>query len=165
MHVQVRPFRAEDIEQALGLMRALAKFEGYFDAFRVTKEAIEDRGLGPSPDFGMLVVDADVRIVGIAVHYTLPWTYDLRPTLVLKELFVLPEFRSVGAGRRLFEGVVSVAQRIGAPRLVWQVLPDNAHAKKFYSSLCGRPEDKWESWKMDIPSGPGGILVDAGERH
>ena len=28
MHVQVRPFRAEDIEQTLGLMRALAEFEG-----------------------------------------------------------------------------------------------------------------------------------------
>lgn len=97
----VRPFERPDVSDVLGLMRGLAIFEGYIDKFFVTEADLIEHGLGDNPRFGVLVADLGGRAVGIAVHYVIPWTYDLKPALVLKELFVDETARSSGAGAAL----------------------------------------------------------------
>ena len=109
----VRPFAAEDAPGLLGLMRELAVFEGYIDDFRVTEADLLSFGLGPQVRFGALVA-ADTtsgRLLGMAVHYVIPWTYDMRPTLVLKELFVAQDARGSGVGHGLMGGVIGEARR------------------------------------------------------
>ncbi|ESY27091.1 hypothetical protein X749_23380 [Mesorhizobium sp. LNJC391B00] len=40
-------------------------------------------------------------IVGIAVHYLIPWTYDLKPVVWLKELYVTEATRGMWSAMRL----------------------------------------------------------------
>jgi GNAT superfamily N-acetyltransferase len=134
-------------------MRALSEFEGYSDQFAVTQQALVEHGLCDTPRFGVFVALEGERIIGIAVHYAVPWTFDLRPTVVMKELFVANGSRSQGAGRKLFEAVEGHCQAIGAPRLIWQVLPGNERAKGFYRSLGGAPDESWEYWTKALPTG------------
>lgn len=82
----------------------------------------------------------------MAATYIIPWTYDLAPTLVLKELFVPEPFRGVGVGRALMHAVAKFASEIGAPRLQWTVLPQNHSAKRFYADLGARPDADREPW-------------------
>ena len=57
----------------------------------------------------------------------IPFTFDLRPTLLLKEaLCVDARHRAAGVGRALFEQVRAHGRGRGGGRLVWTVLPDNA---------------------------------------
>ena len=78
----------------------LAIFEEYIDTFRVTEANLIAYGLTENPLFGAFVAaeHSSGRLLGMAVHYVVPWTYDMRPDLVLKELFVIKDVRGLGIG-------------------------------------------------------------------
>ena len=148
--VTIRPFERRDVGAVLVLMRALAVFEGYADKFRVTEADIVEHGLGPSPRFGVFVAEVDGAIVGIAVHYLTPWTYDLKPVVVLKELYVAEAARGMSVGHALVKRLRDHAVGIGASAIKWTVLQSNMPAKAFYRSLDGRADEMWELWQMTI---------------
>lgn len=149
--LSVRPFDHRDVPKVLALMRGLAVFEGYIDTFAVTEKDLIVHGLGDAPRFGVLVAEVDGHVVSIAVHYVIPWTYDLKPTVVLKELFVEEGARSSGAGAALIAALRHHAAAIGAPRIHWTVLAGNEPAKRFYRRNGGSPDEVWQPWTMAVP--------------
>jgi GNAT superfamily N-acetyltransferase len=152
-HVTVRPWRREDAPMLLGLMRGLAAFEGYEEAFAVTEEALLAAGLGPSPAFAALVAERDGVLLGMAITYEQPWTYDLKPWVVLKELYVAQSARGAGVGTALFGAVIEAAKARGASRLNWTVLRGNDAAAAFYRRHGGRPDPSWQLWTMSLVGG------------
>jgi GNAT superfamily N-acetyltransferase len=158
---QVRPFGAADVPQLLELMQGLAAFEGYVEQFAVTAPELVANGLEGARFGAFVAADPRHRLLGMAVHYRIPWTSDLKPTLVLKELFVAERTRGHGVGRALMAAVVGEARRIGAPRLKWTVLPGNAAARQFYSAQGGRVESEWEPWILELD----GVGVDHPESN
>lgn len=146
--VTVRPFERCDVKDVLSLMRELAVYERYIDQFRVTESDIIENGLSASPRFGVFVAEMDGDILGIAVHYEVPWTYDLKPVLVLKELFVSKHARALGAGRALLAQIEKHALEIDASRIAWTVLKDNEAAKQFYMKAGGQKDAAWELWEL-----------------
>lgn len=150
--MRVRSAVEADVDRMLELMIGLAKYEGYFDAFSVTRESILDKGFRPSALFDTLVVEIDGCVVAYAVTYVIPWTYTLRPKVVLKELFVDVEFRASGAGRLLFNAVVDKARQLGSNEVAWTVLTGNEKAEQFYRKLGGRPDEKWNNWMFKVDS-------------
>ena len=149
--ILVRPFGRGDAPRMLTLMRGLAMFERYIDLFAVTEADLIEHGLGAAPRFGAFVAERGGEVIGLAVHYRIPWTFDMRPVVVLKELFVAEAARGFGAGRALFREVKAYASAIGASRLSWTVLPDNAPAKRFYAIEGGAPDTTWEPWSLPLP--------------
>lgn len=147
----VRPFAKEDAGAALSLMRELAKFEGYIGEFAPNEADLCRYGLGESRRFDALVAvcPSSQVLAGIAVLYTIPWTYDLKPSVVLKELFVAADFRGQGVGRGLMGAVASHALAIGASRLRWTVLAENTRAQAFYRTLGGEIDGEWQHWEVD----------------
>lgn len=138
-----------DATALLGLMRALARFEGYLDQFRVTETALLERGLdrGPRQEFTALVADdGSGALLGYAVVCSLPFTYDLLPNLLLKELYVDETSRGLGVGRALMMAVMAEGRARGCARLKWDVLQGNTRAQAFYRSLGGAPDVPWQGW-------------------
>lgn len=166
MSLTIRPATPADVPQLLGLMRDLAVFEDYIDAFAVTEDDLYRHGFGPGALFQAHVADigpeAAPFLVGMAVTYVVPWTYSLCPRLVLKELYVAPETRGSGAGRGLVSAVKAQAQDIGADHIAWTVMRGNRDAERFYRSVGGAPDAKWHNWVMPVTdpgTDPGGALV------
>ncbi len=132
-------------------MESLARFEGYADAFAVTQEDILERGLSHEPEFEVLVAhQANEEIIGMAVFYFIPFTFDLCPELVLKELYVRQASRGSGAGRALMSRLTEIAQARGCRRMRWLVLKGNESARRFYRSLGAHQDTKWENWMLDL---------------
>ncbi|MEM7164698.1 MAG: GNAT family N-acetyltransferase [Planctomycetota bacterium] len=150
-NVQVRSFQREDVPQLLELMRGLATFEGYLDKFAVSEQDLVDHGLGASPRFTALVAELDGYdgLAGMAVMYEIPWTYDLRPTVVMKELFVREDARDCRVGAALLREVAAHAAHRHSPRVIWTVLQDNDSAQRFYARHGGRADAEWQSWMLD----------------
>ena len=148
--ITVRPFERRDVGAVLVLMRALAVFEGYDDKFHLTEADLITHGLGPSPRFGVFVAELEGVVVGIAVHYLIPWTYDLKPVVWLKELYVAEAARGMSVGHALVERLRDHAAGIGASAIKWTVLKSNLPAKAVYRSLDGRADEIWELWQMPI---------------
>lgn len=146
----VRPFTPADVPGVWGMMRDLAVFEGYSDRFRVTPQDVLTHGFGPQPRFGVLVAERQKHLCGMAVHYTIPWTFDLRPVVVLKELFVQPAARGQGVGQALVRGLAEHAASLGASALRWTVLPDNAPAQALYAGLGGQKDPDWDHWVLAL---------------
>lgn len=157
---RIRTATATDTEPLLGMMRELAAFEDYLDAFAVTAEELRRRGCpesGPSQFTAVVAESPDGRLAGYAVGYCVPFTYDLRPTMVMKELFVRPSWRGSGVGGALFAEMRARAEASGCGLLRWAVLPSNDRAKEFYRHHGGSPDSKWEYWCMPLaPDGAQG---------
>lgn len=142
-----------DAAALLDLMQQLAVFEGYDAQFAVTERDLIERGLaaaGP-PEFTAIIAErTSGPPCGYAVVHYLRFTYDLRPTAILKELFVADADRGGGVGTALMTSVLAHAERAGAGRLRWDVLPDNARAKAFYRRFGGAPDAAWERWILPL---------------
>lgn len=152
---RIRPAVAADAAALLALMQALADFEGYRAQFRVTVADLLARGLGgdAQPQFQALVAEtAPGALCGYAVCVETPFTYDLRPTVVLKEFYVAPAQRGLGVAAALFAAVRAQAVARGAGRLHWLVLPGNARARRFYAAQGGHEDRAWERWTLDEPA-------------
>ncbi|HEU4731672.1 MAG TPA: GNAT family N-acetyltransferase [Kofleriaceae bacterium] len=144
---------ATDAAALLSLMRQLARFEGYAETLAVTERELLARGLAPTPtpQFTAIVAESPSgELCGYAVVHELAFTYDLRPTLILKELFIADDRRGQGVGTAIMEAVLAHARRAGCGRLRWDVLPDNSQAKAFYRRFGGRPNTAWESWILPL---------------
>lgn len=145
----VRAAEQSGVPALLAMMRELAGFEDYLDDFRIDEQALLSRAFGPDAQCEVLVADGGGHLAGYAVVLAIPFTFDLRPTLLLKELYVREGHRRAGLGQALMQGVALLAQRKGAGRLKWDVLRGNARAQAFYTRLGGKPDDKWVAYQMD----------------
>lgn len=148
MHVRLAEKR--DVDRLLELMRGLARFEEYIDDFAVTRESVLEHGFGDARLFTAFVAERGEDLVGMAVVYTIPWTYTLRAKVVLKELFVEEAVRNSGAGKALMAAVISHAESIDAAELIWTVMDGNRAAEGFYRSLGASPDLKWNNWSLSL---------------
>lgn len=148
----IRRAQASDASQLLSLMRGLARFEGYDDRFAVTVHALIERGFSPHrpPEFTAWVAELDGALVGYAVIYVIPYTFDLRPTVVLKELFIDEAARGRNIGHDLMTAVIEHARSLNARLVRWQVLPDNEPAKRFYRLHGAAMDADWENWFINL---------------
>ena len=153
MTARVRQAAAGDAAPLLRLMRELAEFEGYGADFVVGEAELLARGLAGSDrrEFTAFVAeDADGTLAGYAVVLEIAFTFDLRPTLVLKELYVAAGRRATGVGTALLAHVIGHARVRASARLEWRVLPGNDAAKAFYRRAGGAPERAWEHWTLAL---------------
>lgn len=148
----IRRAQASDAPRLLSLMRGLARFEGYDDRFAVTVEALIERGFSPhrQPAFTSWVAELDGVLAGYALIFVIPYTFDLRPTVVLKELFIDEVARGRNFGHGLMDEVLEHAHSLNARLLRWQVLPDNEPAKRFYRQHGAAMDADWENWFIDL---------------
>src|ERR1700736_3585954 len=101
-----------DVRDLLPLMRELARFEKYENAFAVTEEVLLEQGFRRSPpDFHCLVAEENGALVGFLVYYFVPFTYRAKPNLIIKELYVAEPGRSKGVGRLLMKAVAKEAEQ------------------------------------------------------
>ncbi len=94
-----------------------------------------------------LVAEANGKIVGFALWYTSYSTWKGK-CLYLEDFFVLPEFRSLKLGSRLFDEVVSIAKEKGVKRMDWQVLEWNELALDFYKRKNALLDSEWVNGRL-----------------
>ncbi|MEM9385585.1 MAG: GNAT family N-acetyltransferase [Pseudomonadota bacterium] len=147
----VRAMEREDVGEALLLMRELARIEGYLAQLAVTERDLLTHGFGPTACFQAFVAqrEAGAPLDGLAVTYLIPWTYDLRPTVVLKELVVAEHARGIRVGAALLAQVARYALARSAARVAWTVLTDNTRAQRFYGRCGAKADERWQNWSLD----------------
>lgn len=130
-------------------MRSLADFEHYLSDFTVDEKSLLARAFGPHPECHIFVAECSDGLIGYAIGLVIPFTYDLKSTVVLKEFFVDSGYRGQGIGSALFRYVAAWARAVGAGRLKWDVMAGNQKAEAFYRKHGGSPDSKWIPYVMD----------------
>jgi diamine N-acetyltransferase len=146
--VTIRPMTESDVPELLRLMHAIVSFERGQN-FSLDEAELVRRGFGERPEFGAYVADAGPgALAGMAVHYEIPFMHTLRPLLMLKWLYVDPEWRGGRVGQRLMRQMALHASATGHERFCWFVLNDNVPAQSFYRGLGAMEDSEWRRWVM-----------------
>ena len=110
---------------------------------RLTRDAF-----GASPRFDTWLARAAGKPVGYAISFFTYSTFLAMPTLYLEDLFVLPDYRSLGVGKRLFKACAQYGHEQGCGRMEWQVLHWNTPAIEFYHRLGARHMEEWLPYRL-----------------
>ncbi|MEW9799720.1 GNAT family N-acetyltransferase [Alteromonas sp. CYL-A6] len=148
VNVKVRKAEREDCDQILELMKKLAEFEGYIDQFKVTVTDLEKLCIDEKK-FYILVADVDNNLEGMLVYFFQPFTYDLSPWVVVKELFVTANQRGIGIGEKLMRQAIKDCLSVGGTKLKLEVLANNERAIRLYQKLGAKLETDWKKMSFE----------------
>jgi ribosomal protein S18 acetylase RimI-like enzyme len=84
----------------------------------------------------VFVAEDNERFVGFAITMEVPASLRLAHVWQIRDLFVLPTHRRLGAGRALLASVRAAAIASGARRLVLQTEDDNDAALRLYAAAA-----------------------------
>lgn len=145
--IRIRKGTADDIPQALGLVKELAVFEKAPTEVEVTVEEMTEWGFGGDKQFDFFVAEEKNHILGIALYYFKYSTWKGK-CLFLEDIIVTESQRGKGIGKLLFEEVVKVAKDTKVRRMEWQVLDWNEPAIKFYAKYNSCLDSEWINCKL-----------------
>lgn len=149
MDFEIKPAVAADVPVLLELIRELARFERLEHEVETTVESLHQGLFGSPPAAGALLARAGQHIAGYALYYSTFCSFVGRPGLWLDDLYVRPQFRSRGLGRRLLHTVATLAAERNCARFEWIALNWNTKALDFYRQAGAKVLDEWVLLRMD----------------
>ena len=139
---------AKDTAIILRMIRGLADYEKLSDHVTATEHGLCEHLFGDRPAAEVCLAYAGEEPVGFAAFFGSFSTFAGRPGIYLEDLFVEPNWRGRGIGRRLLAHVAHVAVTRGCDRMNWAVLPWNRPAIDFYRRLGAEKVTEWETFRI-----------------
>lgn len=133
--IAIRRAVAADAETLADLLAALADEIGYASSNRAGAEALRRHGFGARPLFRALLAERGGAALGAAVYFPEFSTLRGKPGVYLQDIYLRPEARASGLGRRLLAAVLRDAEDWEAAYLRLTAHEGNDAALAFYASL------------------------------
>ena len=146
--IRIAAAREEDVPVVLELIKALAEYEKLTDQAIATEQDIHRALFGPRPMAEVVLAFADREPVGFALFFQNFSTFLGRPGVYLEDLFVVPEWRRRGVGRRLLVHLARIAVERQCGRMEWSVLDWNRPAIAFYERLGASVLHDWRVCRL-----------------
>jgi GNAT superfamily N-acetyltransferase len=147
--VEIAPITPESYEELLPLIAAYQRFYEVEDIDEERNRAFFRRFIAPSEAGLLLGARVDGRLVGHACLYWHHSSLIAAETVLLYDLFVVPDIRGKGVGRALIEASADIARERGAARLEWSTAPDNHTAQRLYDSLPTE-RSEWLEYELEL---------------
>jgi len=145
MKFNIRKGTLKDLPAVLDLVKGLAEFEKAADQVTATLNDYSEafaNGL-----ISMHIAELENKIIGCTLFYDTFSTWRGK-MLYLEDFFVLPEYRSHGIGKQLFDAFIKEAKERKCAMVKWQVLDWNSEAIKFYEREGATIEKEWWNGKI-----------------
>jgi GNAT superfamily N-acetyltransferase len=147
--VTVRPVRPGDVPEILAMVRELAEYERALEEVSATEEHLHRTLFAEQPAvFGHLAVTGDGEVAGMALWFLSYSTWLGSHGVYLEDLYVRPEHRGKGIGRRLLSALAAVCLEHGYPRFEWWVLDWNDTAREVYHSIGAEALTEWVPYRV-----------------
>ncbi len=144
----IRFAKPDDATDIVRLIKELARFEGQPDAAIVTPEGLRRQLQSERPPFECLIAEEGGTVVAFALYLQAYSTWQGKPYMHLEDIFVVPEQRSAGIGKALFQMLQEICLARSYGRLEFQVLDWNKRAIRFYTSLGAEPLEEWTKYRL-----------------
>jgi GNAT superfamily N-acetyltransferase len=141
--VRIRSATPADVPLILGLIRELAEYEKLLHQVTATEADLRHSLFGPKTAAECVIAEQDGRPVGFALFFHNFSTFLGKPGLYLEDLYVKPELRGQGIGRRLLSHLARLTLERGCGRFEWAVLSWNEPAIRIYQRLGAQMLDDW----------------------
>jgi GNAT superfamily N-acetyltransferase len=145
---RIRAASEDDVGLVLAFVRELADYERLSHLVSATEDRLREALFGPQPGAQVLLAFEGDTAVGFAVYFHNFSTFLGRKGLWLEDIFVKPEHRRKGYGRRLLLHLARIAHERGCGRFEWSALDWNTPAWDFYKSLGAVPLEDWTTFRV-----------------
>jgi GNAT superfamily N-acetyltransferase len=141
--IHLRQAQVADVPQILSFIGELAEYE------KLSHEVVADETMLAAQLFGehsaaeVVIAEVDGQPAGFALFFHNFSTFLGQRGLYLEDLFVRPQYRGLGLGRRLMVHLARLATDRGCGRFEWSVLDWNEPAIRFYRSLGAVGLEEW----------------------
>jgi GNAT superfamily N-acetyltransferase len=146
--ITIRPAGRDDVPLVLQFIRDLARYERLEHEVTASEAELAEALFGARP-YAEVVFACDGDLpVGFALFFHNFSTFKGRPGIYLEDLYVHPQARGRGIGKRLLAHLARTAMERRCARLEWAVLDWNEPSIGFYRSLGAVPMDEWRVFRL-----------------
>ena len=137
-----------DVGLLLSLIKGLAEYEKMSDEVVATEDDIRRSLFSDTPAAEALIARVGDTAVGFALFFHNFSTFLGRRGLYLEDLYVKPDARGRGYGRRLLVELSRIALERRCGRMEWSVLDWNEMAMRSYRRVGAEPMTEWTVWRL-----------------
>ena len=146
-NVKIRVAEKSDAPIILNFIKALAEYEKMSDQVIADEELLRE-WIFEKEKAEVIFLCEDGKEVGFALFFHNFSTFVGRAGIYLEDLFVMPEYRGRGYGKRLLRELARIAVERGCGRLEWSCLDWNKPSIDFYLSLGAVPMSEWTVYRV-----------------
>ena len=143
MALEIAAATIEDVPLILRFIRELAEYEKRLDEVVAGEAELRRSLFADPPQAEVLLARVDAEAIGFALYFHNYSTFLGRRGIWLEDLFVRPQWRGRGVGRRLLQRLAQIALERDCGRLEWWVLDWNDDAIAFYRRLGAVAMSEW----------------------
>ncbi len=137
-----------DVPLILQFIQELAGYEKLLHEVVATEEILIETLFGSEAHAKVLLAIVDAQPVGFVLYFYNYSTFLGRGGIYIEDLFVKPEFRSLGIGKKILIHLAKICKEKNLPRLQLWVLDWNTNAIGFYERIGAKPMDEWTVYRV-----------------
>lgn len=138
----------EDVPLILSFIRELAEYEQLLHEVVVTEQILLESLFGDTTRAEVLIGFSNGLPSSFVIYFYNYSTFLGRPGVYIEDLYVRPEFRGLGVGKKLLAHLAKICIDNDYPRLQWWVLDWNEYAISFYKKIGAKPMDEWTVYRV-----------------
>ena len=150
--ITIRPAGEHEVPLILQFVRDLAAYEHLEHEVVATERQLREVLFGQRRFAEVVFACLNGEPVGFALFFHNFSTFLGKPGIYLEDLFVRPEARGQGVGRRLLEWLAGEVIHRECGRLEWAVLDWNESSIQFYQSLGAEHVKQWQIFRVTGPA-------------
>jgi GNAT superfamily N-acetyltransferase len=158
--VVIRSASRGDVGVILELINGLADYE-HLSEFVTATEGDLGKWLFDDPKAEIIVCEVSGEIAGFASFFHNISTFAGRPGIYIEDIFIRPDSRGKGLGKKLMGFLAKLAIERECVKLDWVCLDWNTPSREFYESLGSKEVKNWVPYRLsgqalkDLANGSG----------
>lgn len=133
-NLTIKKATKNDIAIIYDLINGLALYEKRPQDMTGSKEMLE-HWLFEKKIATAVIAEFDGKTVGYAIYYPVFGSFSAKANIHLEDLFIIPEFRHQGLGKKFFFELSKMIKNEGYSKMEWSCLDWNTPSIEFYKKI------------------------------
>jgi GNAT superfamily N-acetyltransferase len=138
-----------DVKDVLYFIKELARYQKLEHEVLATEELLMTNIFEENNNIKVIFAEVDGKRIGFALYFYTFATFLGRCGIYIEDLYIMPEYRSQGIGKKLFSHIAQIATEQSYGRIELTCLDWNVQSIEFYKSIGMKPVDGWTVFRMD----------------
>ena len=147
-NIIIRKAELKDVTIILNLIRELAEYEKLLDKVTATEDKLIDTIFGKDKFVNVWLAEIINEPAGQVIFFRNYSTFLANPGFYIEDIYVRPQFRGKGIGKKLLKKVIELAAEKNYGRVEWCVLNWNKTAIDFYKNMGAVSMDEWMTFRL-----------------
>jgi GNAT superfamily N-acetyltransferase len=140
----------KDVDTILQFIRSLAKYENLENEVVLTRENLLDT-LFANKYAEVIIAEHRGEPIGFMLFFYNYSTFLGQPGIYLEDLYIVPEARKMGFGKRMLAYLARLAIDRKCGRLEWSCLDWNMSSRRFYEGIGAKSKEEWIGYRLSGP--------------